>query len=417
MTITPQYMNDKPDHDDEDQKIVKQILIDYSICDFCIGRIVHWFDSTNQYIKYGEKYRETYTEGKKILSSSCELCDGILDEIDYITDLILNAIKDYEFSSFILGFHIDPEILEKEHVIFSFIPKQENEPLKNFLKKSIGSRIEKELNKTVSFDDAEIMIIVNTMFHTVDLQIKPLYIYGRYNKFKRGVPQTKWFCKQCSGIGCRACQYTGSIYDSSIEEFIAKSFLAKTGGDDWSFHGSGREDIDVKMLGSGRPFIIEIINPKKRTINLTKIQDDINTKYDNIITISNLRFTIKNDIARIKESTFQKVYEITFEAEKPFDTEKLKKVALALRGTIIQQFTPTRVAHRRAKKIRERKIYNCSVVSVKDNKARFIIESASGTYIKELVTGDNGRTKPNISELIGQPCDVLTLDVLEIKGE
>jgi tRNA pseudouridine synthase 10 len=90
---------------------------------------------------------------------------------------------------------------------------------------------------------------------------------------------------------------------------------------------------------------------------------------------------------------------------------------LTLRGTIIQQFTPTRVARRRANKIRARKIYDCSVIYVKQNRTEFKIETDSGTYIKELVTGDNGRTKPNISELIDQSCQVLTLDVIEIKGE
>ena len=28
-------------------------------------------------------------------------------------------------------------------------------------------------------------------------------------------------------------------------------------------HAAGREDIDVRMLGDGRPFIIEFENPKK----------------------------------------------------------------------------------------------------------------------------------------------------------
>jgi tRNA pseudouridine synthase 10 len=28
-------------------------------------------------------------------------------------------------------------------------------------------------------------------------------------------------------------------------------------------HAAGREDIDVRMLGTGRPFVFEIINPKK----------------------------------------------------------------------------------------------------------------------------------------------------------
>jgi len=278
-------------------------------------------------------------------------------------------------------------------------------------------RLEKELGIPVSFDNPDIMIIVNTIFQTIDLQIKSLYVYGRYNKFKRGVPQTKWFCRQCGGVGCRRCEYTGSLYESSVEEYIGPLFIESCRGDDWSFHGSGREDIDVKMLGSGRPFILEIHNPRKRLCDLNNIENKINEKFGKIIRVSNLSFTDKDDIARIKESAFNKVYEILFEAEKAFDTEKLKKVALTLRGTIIQQYTPTRVARRRANKVRPRKIYNCSVVSVKDNRARFRIESASGTYIKELVTGDNGRTKPSISELIGQSCQVISLDVMEIKGD
>ena len=29
------------------------------------------------------------------------------------------------------------------------------------------------------------------------------------------------------------------------------------------FHSGGREDIDVRMLGQGRPFILEFLNAKK----------------------------------------------------------------------------------------------------------------------------------------------------------
>jgi len=75
------------------------------------------------------------------------------------------------------------------------------------------------------------------------------------------------------------------------------------------------------------------------------------------------------------------------------------------------------VAHRRANKIRERKIYNCELESVEGSIARLTIETQSGTYIKELVSGDSGRTTPNISEMIGIPCKVKELDVIEIKGE
>ena len=114
---------------------------------------------------------------------------------------------------------------------------------------------------------------------------------------------------------------------------------------------------------------------------------------------------------------FKKTYRIVIEGGKNIKKEKLKEVAQILRGKTIKQLTPTRVAHRRADMVRERKIYNCKLESVEGTIARLMVETESGTYIKELVSGDNGRTTPNISEMLGTPCKVKELDVMEIKGE
>ena len=35
-------------------------------------------------------------------------------------------------------------------------------------------------------------------------------------------------------------------------------------------------------------------------------------------------------------------------------------------------------------------------------------------YVKELVHGDSGRTKPSISEILGNPAKVEELDVIKI---
>ena len=103
--------------------------------------------------------------------------------------------------------------------------------------------------------------------------------------------------------------------------------------------------------------------------------------------------------------------------ENAFKKAKLKEVAQILQGTTIQQFTPTRVAHRRAHTIRERKVYSCTIESVEDSIARLTLETESGTYVKELISGDQGKTTPSISSLVGFPCIVQELDVIEIKGE
>jgi len=122
-------------------------------------------------------------------------------------------------------------------------------------------------------------------------------------------------------------------------------------------------------------------------------------------------------VERIKKAAFNKKYRVVFSCEKPINTEKLKKAVQALPGSKINQLTPSRVAHRRANMVRTKHIYKCDIERVEGTIAVLTLETESGTYIKELVTGDNGRTKPSIAELINMPCEVLELDVTMIKEE
>jgi tRNA pseudouridine synthase 10 len=368
------------------------------------------------YKKIGKKTRESYKLLKN-KSEECKLCEGLSNQIDNYTNLIINELKEYDYNTFLIGLQVDNEILENEETLFLNDNFKDCEALKNYLNKEIGLKIESKTDKIVNFPDPDIMIIVNTIFDSIILQIKSLYIYGRYNKLKRGIPQTKWFCRDCKGKGCRNCNYTGKLYETSVEELLTKYFLKETKGTDSAFHGSGREDIDVRMLGNGRPFILEIKNPVKRNIEFNKISKKINTDLKNILVINKIRIAKKEDIACLKDAKYNKIYRVLITYNSQISKEKLKKVALSLRGATINQFTPTRVAKRRANKIRKRKIYNCSVESIKENMATLVIEAESGTYIKELITGDNGKTKPNFSELIGEACTVSALDVLEIKGD
>ena len=246
--------------------------------------------------------------------------------------------------------------------------------------------------------------------------IKPLYVYGRYRKYKRGIPQTKWFCRTCRGQGCEKCGFTGKMYETSVEELISEEFMVLTGGESESFHGCGREDIDARMLGNGRPFVLEIKNPRVRKLNLSEIESRINSRYDEV-KVESLRFSNREEVLRIKNARFRKTYRVVIECEKTLNNQKLKKVALCLQGKTIKQITPSRVAHRRAVKTRLRKIYYCGVDSVTGSSATMTIEAESGTYIKELVSGDDGRTKPSVTELIGTPCRVVKLDVIKVEGE
>ncbi len=389
----------------------------YHLCDSCLGRLFRQIEKGSTNKQKGTLIRNNLKQSKKTHAKDCWLCEGLTGETDHFVDLISGALKEYEFDTFLIGSKIDEDIVEREKELWDFISSEDFEPIKMEINREVGKILEEKLGKTVDFEKPDITVIVDTAFDVVNLQIRPLFIYGRYKKFERGIPQTKWPCRICRGKGCSSCNYTGKMYETSVEELISKKALKLTKGNDESFHGCGREDIDALMLGSGRPFVLEIKNPKKRTIDLAILTSEINSYTKDRVEISNLRFSDRKEIARIKNAEFQKTYYIVIEGEKPIKKEKLKEVAQILQGKTIKQLTPTRVAHRRANKIRERKIYNCELESVEGSIARLTIETQSGTYIKELVSGDSGRTTPNISEMIGIPCKVKELDVIEIKGE
>jgi tRNA pseudouridine synthase 10 len=403
--------------DDQIRTKAIQILQDYNLCDACLGRLFKKDIEKGTNEQKGQLLRKELRRSKKTPITDCWLCEGLLDEIDHFAELAANALSDYEYSTFLIGSKIDEDLQQREQLVWDKVGLTDAEPIKMEINREIGKILEPRLGKTVDIPNPEIMAVIDTVFDVVHLQISSLFIYGRYKKLQRGIPQTKWPCQICRGKGCKRCDYSGKLYPTSVEELVADSALEFTKGADQSFHGSGREDIDALMLGTGRPFILEIKNPKIRTINLHLLQQKINARTKDRIEVSSLRYSNRDEIVRIKAAEFRKTYRVTIVADQPLNKEKLIKVAQTLRGKLIKQLTPTRVAHRRANKVRERTIYNCSIESVEGTLATLMIETESGTYVKEFVSGDDNKTQPNLSDLIGIPCKVKELDVIDVKGE
>ncbi|MBX8644560.1 MAG: tRNA pseudouridine(54/55) synthase Pus10, partial [Thermoplasmata archaeon] len=93
---------------------------------------------------------------------------------------------------------------------------------------------------------------------------------------------------------------------------------------------------------------------------------------------------------------------------------KLSAAIEEISGKTLAQRTPVRVAHRRADKVRERRIIECSLLEYDGDIASVLVRAQSGTYIKEFVTGDEGRTQPSISAALNSSCEVISLDVLDV---
>lgn len=385
-----------------DIELAKKIA-SFGLCDSCLGR---------QFINIeGSNNKERGKNIRKLLSIEesrhCWLCDGIMNDIEKLADIAINALKEYEFDTFLVGCNVDEEILDKEKRIAT----EQSESIKREIDREIGKIIEKT-GKEANFEMPDVVITIDTTCYNVKIKPRAIYIYGRYRKLKRGIPQTKWPCRHCHGLGCIYCNFTGKMYEESVEELIAEIPMKITLAKDESFHGAGREDIDVRMLGNGRPFILELKEPKKRKIDLKELEEKINEYANGKIEVSNLRFSSKEEVKKIKSERHQKIYRAVIKFRN--DNQKIYEAVNALIGRQISQATPARVLHRRADKIRKRRVIDMRIENMKTNEATVVIKAEAGTYIKELITGDNGRTNPSLSSLAGFEIKVEELDVIGI---
>ena len=281
-----------------------------------------------------------------------------------------------------------------------------------------GEFLEKETDKVVNFENQDVVFLLDFEKNKIDVQINDLYIYGRYNKLERGLPQTKWPCRMCSGEGvyknekCPNCKGSGKQFDTTVEELIAEVPLKVAEAEDESFHGSGREDRDALMLGNGRPFVLELKRPKKRFLNFSELEKKINESCKNRVKVNSLRKSSKEEVVELKKAVHDKVYECVVKCEFPY--KELNKLDVFFVNKEISQRTPTRVAHRRKDKIRKRLVYSVKTEPIDDKTFKVNVKAASGTYIKELISGDFTRTKPSFSEVLEDKCVCEQLDVLEV---
>jgi tRNA pseudouridine synthase 10 len=169
------------------------------------------------------------------------------------------------------------------------------------------------------------------------------------------------------------------------------------------------------MLGNGRPFVIEISKPKKRFLDLKTLEVAVNANAAGKVEVSGFRFTNRDVVRRLKKGeSAQKEYRVLIDFEDAISEEGLRLLEEQLSGISIKQQTPLRVLHRRADLVREKYIYEVKVKKVSLKRAEMKIRCQGGLYVKELVSGDEGRTTPNVSELLGNRAKPLKLDVLKV---
>ncbi len=333
-----------------------------------------------------------------IEETQCPVCHGLTSDLDRYAEKIYGDLKDYQFNSFLVGCILPEQIEDAESAMFKSLGMQ-GESIKKEFNRETGKMLSTRFGREPMFDDPDIIITVDLRYDQFSYYIRPVLIYGKYRKLQRGIPQTRWIHK-------------GSE-EKSIEEHIGEPAMEIFQGKNFYLHGSGREDVDVRMLGNGREFVIEVESPKIRNSTLEGLESRVNSTGK--VEILDLEFCDRKKVEEIKSSKHIKTYRATVTSKTVIDRTKLAESIAFLSGKIIYQRTPLRVASRRSDLIRQRKVVEASLVSTSGSEAIIELTAESGTYVKELVSGDSGRTDPSLSTLYGSPLSISELDVIRIQ--
>jgi tRNA pseudouridine synthase 10 len=313
--------------------------------------------------------------------------------------------QEYEFRTFLIGVHVPG--------VGSGIEKSR---LTRPLKEALGRMLEERHwpGREVDFERPELQLRIELPGGRVQALSAPLFIAGRYRKHSRAISSTHWKHLGCRGKGCPVCKFRGHFAEGSVGDVIGRPLLAAAGGTAYSFHGMGREDVDARMLGTGRPFVVEIMQPRRRTLDRAALRETINEGGRGKAEVAGaLAMATEDMVLCIKSAEAEKSYSALVVTANPLPPDAQERIA-SLTGVTVAQRTPCRVSHRRAEKVRMR-VVSWSFGTILDARSfLWSVRAGAGTYIKELASSDGGRTTPSLSELLGIPVVVLDLDVTAV---
>jgi len=320
----------------------------------------------------------------------CGICGGLFEKIDAWVERALQALEGLEFDTLLVASHEHSAIAEREQAIQALVGADLAEPYRQEFNRLVGVRLCEATGAEPDFVHPDVVVQADHAEGMVMLDVRPLFVCGRYRKLVRGLPQCRW-----------------AAWPSSVQQIIGDPFCEAAGGEDHLFHGCGREDADVRCLGE-RPFVLEVLRPRRRRLDWAALERRIGES--GAVEVVGLGRCAAEDVARIKSLRPEKTYRALVRLAEPVaDLAPLGNLAGEIR-----QRTPARALRRRTDRIRHRRVRSVAWKSVDVRTVELEVRTQAGLYVKELVSGDDGRTSPSVAEVLGIGAECVELGVTAI---
>jgi tRNA pseudouridine synthase 10 len=332
-------------------------------------------------------YKESNTE--KHLK--CVLCENILENLAKISEKPLRELKKMDFRSFMIGVKMSDSLVMNEEKLWEKTGTEYCEPIKSEISREFAKAIIKGLGKKFDPNKPDVIIMFDVQRNEAEIFSNPLFVYGEYKKFVRGLPQT-----------------SSPKYKQTVEDIISRPLMRTAKAKGHVLHAQGREDREARCL-AWRPFIIELKQPLMRKLSLKEMESAINKSAK--VKVARLHLSGRKKVAELKAQNPFKIYRVVVDFEAPVEKpERLRGIVGA-----IKQRTPNRILGAKPDKTKHKKVKSIKWKRINTKRYQFDITVESGLYLQELITGDGGRTKPSVSQLLENQAHMKEFDLIGIK--
>ena len=380
---------------EEHDKIIhqsKSILKECDLCDNCLGRFFINSTHLSSGKRLGNKIRNSINSRAV---TKCYICKNLLSNADLYVKMMQNASMGYEFSTFTVGAILKQSIIERDDKLRSKFHLHGVDGIKTAVTRELGKKFVSKTKKRIDHLLADITFTINFKTERCNVKTKPIFLYGKYIKDKRGLPQKEESCQDCKGKGCIFCNNHGIVSFDSVEGKISQFLYEKFETNQVKFTWIGGEDKTSLVMGNGRPFFAKLLSPKKRNVRLAK-----KSNLDKIM-IHALR---KIDHIPNGSIHFKSKIKMLVSAKNNISSNRLKKLKQLV--TVPIEITDSN------NKQHKKTIHK---VNYKKNSLQSFtveIEADGGIPIKRFVDGFN--IIPNISSLLGTQCSCEKFDINQI---
>ncbi|TLX84630.1 MAG: hypothetical protein E6L04_06640 [Thaumarchaeota archaeon] len=346
---------------------------EYNLCNWCLKR---------QYIK---NYRL-----KKIVED-CEICHGIENQIYKISYKIIQATKDYQYDTFLIGLTLDHSFYDNEDKFRSRFKIRGKENIKASLLREIRKNFGKISNKKIDLNSPDITVnlqIGKKFETTVSVNSSTVILSGRYRKRKR----FRSISNNSDNVDCL------EINQRHIENLLKKKLMTLFHSKSIIFWPLGKEEPQSLVVGNGRPFYVTIKNSKL-----------ISFKHEFSIQSKGLIFNIKEKLPILPKATpfyIKKVRTlVTCEDNlKSSDLKLINDLGIRIIESYSRGYKSWNFIYQMQSELKTQKKFELLIVC--DN--RF--------PIRRFINGDEN-VSPNLYQILDKRCMCEFFDILDIASE